>query len=338
MAGLLYFSPLLLAGLAAGWERVARARAANRYPAPGDFVDVGGHRLHYQVFGAQHLEESVDRPILLLEADAADWSSHWGRLPHDLSSQYTVIAYDRAGLGWSDSGSGVRDADTLAKELHQLLMTVAPKRRALLVAHGQGTWVARMYAHRYPFETAGLVLLDGEFEGFADIARRQGLPPADASTLFLRMLSIANGFGICRLAKMELTVPQIPDHGFSDRELAAMISRGYAPSTLRTILSEQEAKIASREHLETLDDHFEFPIRILAAEHSTLPELAPNGFPTDEYNQLFAEQQKKWETLSSDGQFALVTGSHHYLALGSQDWVKSAIHDAFEAGLSAPVA
>ena len=338
MASLLYFSPLLLAGLAAGTERVARARASKRYAAPGDFADVGGHRLHYQISGAHHLEASEDRPVLLLEADAADWSSHWGSLPQELADRYTVIAYDRAGLGWSESGTGVRDADSLAKELHQLLLTIAPKRRALLIAHGQGTWVARMYAYRYPFETAGLVLLDGEHESFADLARRKGLPSAEASPLFLRLLSIANSLGICRLAKMELTVPQIPDHGLRDRDLQAMVQRGYMPSTLKAILAEQEAKASSREHLESLRDHFEFPVRILAAGASTRPELAPNGFPTEEHNQLFAEQQRKWEELSNDARFEIVDGAHHYLALGSQARVLDVIHEAFEAGAKAPVA
>lgn len=338
MAGLLYFTPLLLAGLAAGSERIARARAAKRYAPPGDFLDVGGHRLHYQVFGAHHLESSQDHPLILLEADAADWSSHWGSLPQTLGQRHTVVAYDRAGLGWSQPGTGPRDADSLAKELHQLLLAIAPRRRALLVAHGQGTWVARMYAHRYPFETAGLVLLDGEHEGFADIARRQGLPSAEASPLFVRLLALANAFGICRAAKMELTVPQIPNHGLRDRDLQAMVQRGYMPSTLKTILAEQEAKADSRSHLESLDDRFEFPIRILAAETSTQPDLAPKGFPTDEYNQLFAEQQRKGTSLSSDARFEVVPGSHHYLALGSQDAVVAAIESALEAGLNAPVA
>ncbi len=338
MAGLLYFTPLLLAGLAAGSERVARARAAKRYAPPGDFLDVGGHRLHYQVFGAHHLESSADHPLILLEADAADWSSHWGTLPQTLSQDYTVVAYDRAGLGWSQAGTGTRDADSLAKELHQLLLAVAPGRRALLVAHGQGTWVARMYAHRYPFETAGLVLLDGEHEGFADLARRQGLPSAEASPLFVRLLALANGLGICRMAKMELTVPQIPDHGLRDRDRQAMVQRGYMPSTLKTILAEQEAKADSRSHLESLEDHFEFPIRILAAEVSTQPELAPKGFPTEEYNQLFAEQQSKWTALSQDSHFEVVPGAHHYLALGAPGAVVAAIQSAFEASRNTPVA
>ncbi|HRV81266.1 MAG TPA: alpha/beta fold hydrolase, partial [Planctomycetota bacterium] len=272
MVSPLALSPLLLAGAGVVAERVARVRAANRYPVPGDLQNVGGHRIHYQIYGAHHLERDAAAPVVLLEADTADWSSHWGSLPSELGQTCTVIAYDRAGLGWSGPGPNPRDADSLAKELHQLLIQIAPRRRALLVGHGLGTWIARMYAHRYPFETAGLVLLDGEHEGFADLARRKGLPSNDASRLFLRLLMLANGLGLCRAFGMALTVPQVPDSGLSDRTKLAMIQRGFAPATLRTILAEQDAKAASREQVAALKDHFEFPVRILAAGRSTLPE------------------------------------------------------------------
>ncbi len=331
MVSPLLFSPLVLAGLGVGVERVARIRDAKRFQAPGDMVDVGGHKLHYEIQGAYHLEKDPEAPVVLLESDAADWSSHWGGLAAELAESYTVISYDRAGLGWSQAGSGVRDADTLAKELHQLLIRVAPERRALLVAHGQGTWVARMYAHRYPFETAGLVLLDGEHEGFTDLARRRGLPSAEASTLLLRMLKAANGLGICRAMRMELTIPQIAGNPYPERLRKAMVSRGYAASTLGTILAEQEAKHSSRDQLLALKDRFEFPVRILAAGQSTQAESAPKGFPAAEYNELFAEQQRKWQTLSSDAEYTLVENGHHYLALGSDDWVKDAITDALAA-------
>ena len=336
MAHPLVFSPLILAGLGFGVERVARARDSHRYQEPGDLMDVGGHKLHYEMQGAHHLEKDAGAPVILFEADAADWSSHWGGLPAELAKSHTVIAYDRAGLGWSEPGTGTRDADTLAKELHQLLMHIVPGRRALLVAHGQGTWVARMYAHRYPFETAGMVLLDGEHEGFADLARRRGLPSAEASSVLLRMLKAANGVGLCRAFRMELTVPQIPGDPYPDRLRKAMASRGYSASTLSTILAEQEAKASSREQLLELKDQFEFPVRILAAGTSTREESAPKGFPVAEYNELFAEQQRKWQSLSPDAAYALVENGHHYLALGAPDWVKDGIEDALAAAPRSP--
>ncbi|MEZ5975829.1 MAG: alpha/beta hydrolase [Planctomycetota bacterium] len=334
MASLLLYSPLALIGLGAIAERVARTRDGKRYSAPGNHREVGGHDLHYQSWGEQHFDRDPDAPVVVLEAGAADWSSHWGTLPEELGQFCTVIAYDRAGLGWSAPGSGSRDADNMAKELHQLLKLVAPRRKALIVAHGVGTWVARMYAHRYPFETAGLVLLDGEHEDFAEQARRKGIPSSDASLGMLRLLGMANSLGICRALRLPLTVPQLEGHGLPERTVAAMRSRGYMPAILGAIRAEQEAKALSRSQVAALKDKFEFPVRILAATRSTPPEAAGKGFPVEEHNEMYAQLQRKWKNLSKDSEFALIEGAHHYLAWCARDWVRDAVEDVYRTSMS----
>lgn len=328
MAGPLLFSPLLLAAVGAGAEQVARIRDKRRHPAPGEFQDIGGHRLHYQILGAHHLEQDAEKPLVVFEADAADWSTHFGDLPHEVAKHSAVLVYDRAGLGWSEEGQGPRDVDTLARELHRLLVDVGQDRRALIVGHGFGALIARMYAHRYPFETAGLVLLDGEYEGFATEARKRGLPSAEPSEVLLRMLTVANKFGLLRALRMPVAVPDVPNYEFSPRAQSALCARSFDPSTLRTILAEQECKLASMEQIGGLKDRFEFPIRILAAGRSSCPETAPKGFPTEEFNTLWADQQRKLLSLSSDSKFAVAADCHHYVALGAPDWVQEAIRDA----------
>ncbi len=333
MVSSLLLTPLLLAAVAAGAERIARIRDGKRHPAPGEMKDIGGHKLHYQILGAHHLEQNPDSPLVVFEADAADWSTHFGELPHEIAKDFAVLIYDRAGLGWSEEGAGPRDVDTLSRELHRLIVEVNGERSALIVGHGFGSLVARMYAHRYPFETAGLVLLDSDCEGFDKESRKRGLPSSEPSALLLRLLSVANYFGILRLARIPVAVPETPGYEFSARAHSALCARSFSPSTLRTIQAEQDCKPSSMQQVEVLEDRFEFPIRILAAGKSSNPESAPKGFPTQEFNELWVDQQRKLLSLSSNSKFALAADCHHYVALGASEWVQEAIREAQNAAL-----
>jgi pimeloyl-ACP methyl ester carboxylesterase len=190
-----------------------------------------------------------------------------------------------------------------------------------------------MYAHRYPFETAGLVLLDGEFEGFSAEARKRSLPSLEPSGLLLKLLSIANNFGILRVLRMPVAMPEVPGYEFSARAQSTLSARSFAPSILRAIQAEQDSKSSSRDQIKALHDRFEFPVRVLAAGQSSNPETAPKDFPTSEVNELWVNQQRKLLSLSSDAKFALATDCHHYVALGAPDWVFEAIRDAQESVL-----
>ena len=48
----LIFAVLLLAGIGAGYQILTERREANRFPAPGQLVDIGGRRLHVICAGA----------------------------------------------------------------------------------------------------------------------------------------------------------------------------------------------------------------------------------------------------------------------------------------------
>lgn len=68
--------------------------------------------------------------------------------------------FDRAGTGWSESQSGVRDAINIGQQLHLLLNTAGEKPPFVLVSASVAGFYARVYVDRYPAEVAGLVLVD----------------------------------------------------------------------------------------------------------------------------------------------------------------------------------
>jgi pimeloyl-ACP methyl ester carboxylesterase len=157
---LLRWSPLLLvliaiSGLA--YQQWAEVRDLERFPAPGQLLMVGD--------GAMHLDcRGEGSPMVLLEAAAQGDSLDWFRIHDQLAAITRTCAYDRRGLGWSDTVSGPRAAEQIIGDLVELLQVAGESGPYLLVGHGQGGIYARAFVHRYSDYAAGLVLIDSSHE------------------------------------------------------------------------------------------------------------------------------------------------------------------------------
>lgn len=75
-----------------------------------------------------------------------------------------IFAYDRAGLGQSEAFRGDRRVDTMAFELHELLVKEKIKPPYVLVGHALGTYIMRCYVNMYPKDVSGMVLVDPSHE------------------------------------------------------------------------------------------------------------------------------------------------------------------------------
>ena len=147
---------VLIIGLAlvgAIYESVAEAADAKAYPAPGQLVDVGGHRLHINCTG-------TGSPTVVIVSGLGDWSTSWGVVQPEVAKTTRVCSYDRAGFGWSESSSLPSDAAQFAKELHTLLQNANVAGPYVLVGHSLGGLIVRIFAHDYASEVAGVVLVD----------------------------------------------------------------------------------------------------------------------------------------------------------------------------------
>jgi pimeloyl-ACP methyl ester carboxylesterase len=126
-----------------------------RAKAPGQFVDAAGTSYHVVRAG-----EGLKGPTVILEAGLTATSTSWAWVQPEVAKFAPVIAYDRAGLGWSDAGERPRDGRQIAKELHALLAAMKLPPPYVLVGHSLGGSFMRVFAGLYPDEVAGLVLID----------------------------------------------------------------------------------------------------------------------------------------------------------------------------------
>ncbi len=138
------------------YERRARDRDLRIYHPPGKLVDIGGYRLHISCEG------SGSGPTVVLEYGHQASYLDWYLVQPEIANFARVCFYDRAGYGWSDPSPQPRVPSVMAEELHTLLHAAGERPPYILVAHSFGSFNAVMFAHKFPQEVSGLVLVDGK--------------------------------------------------------------------------------------------------------------------------------------------------------------------------------
>ena len=142
---------IVLAGVT--YQSVATALERRQFPYPGRLIEVGDHQLHLLCTGK-------GTPTVVLEAPAAGMSVGWAWVQDDLAHITRVCSYDRAGLGWSEAGTGGYRAARVPEELHTMLERAGERGPFVIAGHELGASFARMYASRFRNDTAALVLID----------------------------------------------------------------------------------------------------------------------------------------------------------------------------------
>jgi pimeloyl-ACP methyl ester carboxylesterase len=84
----------------------------------------------------------------------------WRKVFEALSRTHRTLMHDRAGLGWSYQPTRPRTCSTQVKDLRALLRHAEVAPPYLLVGHSIGGFNVRLFAHQYPEEVSGVVLMD----------------------------------------------------------------------------------------------------------------------------------------------------------------------------------
>jgi pimeloyl-ACP methyl ester carboxylesterase len=122
-------------------------------------IDVGGYALHIVCTGEGTptviIETGFGEPAIEKE------NSSWLKVSNEIAKTTRICRYDRAGLGSSDIAKGKnRTSKDMAKDLHTLLHKAHVPGPYILVGHSIGGYHVLVFAHQYPKEVAGMVLVD----------------------------------------------------------------------------------------------------------------------------------------------------------------------------------
>jgi pimeloyl-ACP methyl ester carboxylesterase len=163
---------LAAAAVGAGTRQVSTDPFADANPAPGATLSVHGHDLHIDCRGQ-------GSPTVVLFSGLGEFSASWARIVDGTTPSTRVCAYDRPGQGWSDDLAEPQDAAAATEDLHVLLEAAGETGPFVLVGHSIGGPYAMTYAHQYPDEVAGMVLLDStsphQFDAIATYPREYAM-------------------------------------------------------------------------------------------------------------------------------------------------------------------
>ena len=178
---------ILVAAAGATYQWVATRKDLTSTPPPGQFVDVGGHRLHLWCTG-------VGAPPVILEAGLGGSSADWGVVQPDIARFTRVCSYDRAGMGYSDPGPSPRTARRIAEELAKLIDRSGLDGPVVLVAASIGGFDVRVLASDHTDRVAGLILIDASHEDQThEVPRLARWVPLLSSIGIFRLLGISFG-------------------------------------------------------------------------------------------------------------------------------------------------
>lgn len=129
-------------------EFAAERRDLRRYPAPGRILPSAN----------LHVLEMGNGPSVILESGLAASSISWVQTQKAAQNFARVVAYDRAGLGWSPRRAAPPILKNLLADLDNVV--AAQTKPVILVGHSFGGLLVGAYAHLHPGNVSGIVLVD----------------------------------------------------------------------------------------------------------------------------------------------------------------------------------
>ncbi|RLQ91031.1 alpha/beta hydrolase [Planomicrobium sp. Y74] len=121
----------------------------------GDKITVNGTELYYERTG-----RTGEGPIVIFESGYGWSSENWDPVRKELEGSTEMYFYDRAGVGKSGKSAGPLHSLQIVRNLRGLLQHAGAKPPYLLVGHSFGGVNVRLFAHLYPEDIAGVILLD----------------------------------------------------------------------------------------------------------------------------------------------------------------------------------
>ncbi|WP_293572755.1 alpha/beta fold hydrolase [Phaeobacter sp.] len=146
------------------WRATAReAVAVAKYPPLGQFVDVGGARIHLLDLG-QPAGRTADDPapdLVLIHGASGHIRDMTFRLAPALRDRYRVIIVDRPGLGYSDAANSNGASLSEQAALIRAATTQIGAQKPIVLGQSYGSGVALAWALDAPGSLAALVTVAG---------------------------------------------------------------------------------------------------------------------------------------------------------------------------------
>ncbi len=278
------------------------------YAAPQTLVKVGRRRrINLTISGE-------GSPTVVLMNGLGGTTLSWARVQRRLEGKTRVVAYDHAGLGFSDPGPLPRTSERIVADLRAALKGAGIAGPYVLVGQSASGLHARLFAFRHPDEVAGLVLVDpsspGQGERFvpdpAERRKEQRKELARITTL------------LAHARKGTLTEARLgdgawgfkPDPKLPDALNDAIRAKKTAPGEWRTLASELRAfhGISTDQVRAAQRPLGDLPLIVLSAGRQ---QIEPDRPGAEERLAAWRAMHAEAAALSTRGELRLVDAGHN---------------------------
>ncbi|MEM6488892.1 MAG: alpha/beta hydrolase [Pseudomonadota bacterium] len=157
----------LLAGCASPFSMI---EAENGFPPIGEFVDVGGLRMHLWRTTPQDPAAAARIPAVLIHGASGNLRDFTFSIAQRIAERRPVIAVDRPGFGYSDRPEDGWQLRTQARLIREAVARVGVE-RSLVVGHSFGAAVTMAWAADAPETVAGIVPVSGVTIPYGGVGR-----------------------------------------------------------------------------------------------------------------------------------------------------------------------
>jgi pimeloyl-ACP methyl ester carboxylesterase len=287
---------VILAVVGYVYEHYASKRDMKCYPPPGQLIQVENHKLHLYCTGS-------GSPTVILEAAAQSSSLDWSYVQPPIAQLTRACSYDRAGFGWSELGPQPLAVQYAADELHSLLNKAGEQGPYIFVGASYGGHIVRLFAHDYPEQVSGVILVDARPEELLSIAAIQR--QARSMLVFSRILAFLGEFGLSRpfiAAMPEKMIPSwaVPVYNSHPGSYEIVFQHKF----LHTMYAEAQGMETSDAQVAAVGPMGDTPLIVI--RHG---KPRPSG--TEETEQKWQAFQEEIARQSSAGQIIVAEASGH---------------------------
>ncbi|MDP5198848.1 alpha/beta fold hydrolase [Flavobacterium sp. DG2-3] len=296
---------LLLIGFI--FEQIARFYFDNKRPDEKEFVAINGRKIHYKKLG--------NGPCtIIFESGLGGDHLHWQDIQKKLLKKYTTIAYDKAGILWSDPSQDI-SLKRYSDDLETLLKQTNCPKPYILVGHSFGGITQRLFIQKNNKDLAGIVFVDvshpKQLEKSSEALRNSVQPPPR------KFLSFLNEIGLIRIlySSTAFTAAVPKEHWFNQNV------KNYFYRIFDGMMTELENDDKLMKEASEINNFASIPLTIITAKYPVGVEGARDKKLEKEYLGIHNALQTDLLKLSTNSNQVFASKSGHYITLQEPDLI-----------------